>query len=211
MFDSESQTNNRILFGSVAAGKGQTYSHLNNIQILTSERIETLWKGACYLLIVSSLNFCVRTFRPAWLYLEVGPLCCVVLWSLSRVLLLLTPWTAAHQASLPFASSPEFAKTHLHWVSDAIQPSHPLLPPSPPALSLSHHQSLCWLFSSGGQSIGASASASVLPVNIQSWFHLGLTNLIFLVSRGPSRLLQNHSSRASILWLSALFMVQLRS
>ena len=49
---------------------------------------------------------------------------------------------------------PEFAKTHVHWVGDAIQPSHPLLPCSPFAFSLSQHQSLfpmSWLFASGGQ------------------------------------------------------------
>ena len=44
---------------------------------------------------------------------------------------------------------PEVAQTHVHWVSDAIQPSHPLLPPSPPALNLSQHQGLCqWVGSS---------------------------------------------------------------
>ena len=50
---------------------------------------------------------------------------------------------------------PEFAHTHAHWVGDAIQPSHPLSPPSPPALSLSQHQGLFqWaLLTSGGQSI----------------------------------------------------------
>ena len=65
------------------------------------------------------------------------------------------------------------AKTHIHWIGDAIQTSHPLLCPSPPAFSLSQHQGLFkwgWLFTSGGQSIGASASASVLPLNIQGWF-----------------------------------------
>ena len=67
-----------------------------------------------------------------------------------------------------------------------------------------------WLFVSGGQSIGASASATVLPVNIQAWFPLGLTGLISLQSRGLSRsLLQHHSLKASILWHSAFFMVQL--
>ena len=44
-----------------------------------------------------------------------------------------------------------------------------------------------WLFASGGQSIAASALASVLPKNIQGWFRLGLTDLVFLQSRGPSR------------------------
>ena len=65
------------------------------------------------------------------------------------------------------------------------------------------------LFASGGQSIGTSTSASVLPVNFQGWFPLGLTVLIYLLSKGLSSLLQHHSSKASILQLSAFFMVQL--
>ena len=84
---------------------------------------------------------------------------------------------------------PEFAQTHVHWFSDAIQPSHPLLIPSP-AFSLSQHQGffpMSWLFASGSQSIGASASTSVLPMNIQRWFPLGLTGLISLLSKGLSR------------------------
>ena len=64
-------------------------------------------------------------------------------------------------------------------------------------------------FLSGGQSIGASASASVLLMNIQDWFPLGLSGLISLQSKGLSSLLQHHSSKASILWYSAFFMVQL--
>ena len=48
-----------------------------------------------------------------------------------------------------------------------------------------------WLFSSGGQSIGASASASVLPMNIQGWFSLGLTSLISMLSKGLSRVISN--------------------
>ena len=64
-------------------------------------------------------------------------------------------------------------------------------------------------FASGGQSIRASASASVLPVNIQDWFHLGLTRLI-LQSKGLSRVFyQHHTSKAPILRPSAFFMVQL--
>ena len=65
---------------------------------------------------------------------------------------------------------PEFTQTHVHWVSDAIKPSYPLLSSSPPALNPSQHQGL-WiqmsqLFSSAGQSMGVSASTSVLPMNI---------------------------------------------
>ena len=83
---------------------------------------------------------------------------------------------------------PGFARTHVPWVSETIQPSHPLSPPSPFALSFSQYQGLFqWvsLFTSGGQSTGASASAPAFPVNIQGWFPLGLTGLI-LLSKGLS-------------------------
>ena len=65
-------------------------------------------------------------------------------------------------------------------------------------------------FTAGGQSIGASASASVLPMNIQDWFPLGWTGWIFSQSKGTLKsLLQHHSSKASILRHSAFFTVQL--
>ena len=65
------------------------------------------------------------------------------------------------------------------------------------------------LFTSSGQTIGASASAPVLPMNIQCWFLLGLIDLIFLLSKGLKTLLQYHSLKASILQHSAFFMIQL--
>ena len=65
------------------------------------------------------------------------------------------------------------------------------------------------LFASGGQSIGVSASASVLPMNIQGWFPLGCTGWISLQSKGLKSLLQHHSSKISILWCSSFFIVQL--
>ena len=65
------------------------------------------------------------------------------------------------------------------------------------------------LFVSGSQSIGTSASVSVLPMNIQDWFPLGLTGLISLQSKRLKNLLQHHSSKASLLQHSAFFMVQL--
>ena len=61
--------------------------------------------------------------------------------SLSCVQLFATPWTAAWQASLSFTNSQNLL-THVHWISDAIQRSHPLLSPSNPALNLSQHQGL---------------------------------------------------------------------
>ena len=68
---------------------------------------------------------------------------------------------------------------------------------------------MSWLFASNGQSIGASVLASVLPMNIQGWFPLGLTGLISLQSKGLSSLLQLHNSKASVLRCSAFFVVQL--
>ena len=81
----------------------------------------------------------------------------------------------------------KFAETHVHWVGDATQPSHPLSSSSTPAFNLTQQQGLFqWADYSGGQSIGASASASVLPKSIQGWFSLGLTGLISLLSKGLS-------------------------
>ena len=65
------------------------------------------------------------------------------------------------------------------------------------------------LFKSGGQSTGVSASASVLPLNIQGWFPLGLTWFDLAVQGTLKSLLQHHNSKASILWHSAFFTVQL--
>ena len=69
---------------------------------------------------------------------------------------------------------PEFAQTHVHWVGDAIQPSHPLSPPFPPVFNLSQHQGLFqWVGSLNQVAKGLGASVSVLPMNIQGWFPLG--------------------------------------
>ena len=88
----------------------------------------------------------------------------------------------------------EFTQTHVHWVSDAIQPSHPLSSPSPPAPNPSQYQGLfpvSQLFSWGGQSTGVSASASVFPMNIQDWSPLGWTGWISLQSKGLLRVFSN--------------------
>ena len=87
---------------------------------------------------------------------------------------------------------PEFAQTHVHWVDDAVQPSQPLSPPSPPAFNLSQHQGFfpkSQIFTSGGHSIRA--STSVLIMNIQGLFPLGLTGLISLLSERLSRVFPN--------------------
>ena len=119
------------------------------------------------------------------------------------------PWTAAHQDSLSITNPQSLLKL---MSIESVMPSNllilcrPLLLPSV-FTSIRVFFPMSWLFKWGGQSIGASASA--LPVNIQSWFLLRLTGLISLLSKGLSRVLPYQSSPASILQHSALFMVQL--
>ena len=73
----------------------------------------------------------------------VSVLIVVVVWSLSHVQLVVMPWTTTWTLGFPVHPQlPELAQTHVHQVGDAIQPSHPLLSPSPHAFSLSQHQGL---------------------------------------------------------------------
>ena len=114
--------------------------------------------------------------------------------SLSRVWHFVTPWTETRQASLSITNS-ESTQTHVHWVGDTIQPSHPLLPLSyglqyfPASGSFPMSQ----LFASGGQSIGVSALTSVRPMNTQDWSPLEGTGWISLQSKGLSRVFSNTS------------------
>ena len=85
----------------------------------------------------------------------------------------------------------ELVQTHVHSVSDIIQPFHPLSSLSPPTFNLSQHQGLFQWVASGGQSIGASVSTSVLPMNIQDSFPLGWTGWISLKPKGLSRIFSN--------------------
>ena len=94
------------------------------------------------------------------------------------------------QHARPPCPSPtlEPPQTHVHWVSDTIQPSHALLSPSPPAFNISQHQGLFqWVSASIRRpKYWVSPSASVLPMNTQDWFPLGWTGCISLQSKGPS-------------------------
>ena len=118
-----------------------------------------------------------------------GIITVVVVQSLSRVQLFVTSWTTVCQASLSFTSS--WSSLRLMSI-ESVMPSnhlnlcHPLLLPS--IFPASGSFPMTWLFASSGQSIGASASASVLLMNIQGWFPLGLTGLISLLSRGLSKI-----------------------
>ena len=88
----------------------------------------------------------------------------------------------------------DFTQTHVHWVGDAIQTSHPLSYLSPPTFQsfpASGSFQMSQFFTSGGQSIGVSASASVLPMNIQDWFPLGWIDWISSQSKRLWRVFSN--------------------
>ena len=96
------------------------------------------------------------------------------------------------------------------WCHPAISSSVIPFSSCPQSLPASGSFSMSQFFPSGGQSIGVSASASVLPMNIQDWFPLGWTAWVSLLSKTRHlSLLQHHSSKASILLSSAFFIVQL--
>ena len=108
---------------------------------------------------------------------------------------------------------PEFTLTHVHRVGDAIQPSHPLLSPSPSALNLfpaSGSFQMNHFFSSGGQNIGTSASGSSPSNEHSGLISFRMDWLDLLTIQGTLKgLFQYHSSKASIVWRSAFFIVQL--
>ena len=131
---------------------------------------------------------------------------------LSRARLFATPWTAARQASLSITNSWNL----LRLISiESVMPSnhlilcHPLFL-LPSVFTASRSFPVSQFFTSGGQSIGVSASASVLPVTIQDWFSFRMDWLDLLaVQRTLKSLPQHHSSKASVLRHSAFFLVQL--
>ena len=106
----------------------------------------------------------------------------------------------------------ESAQTHIHWVSDTIQPSHPLSSDSPPAPNLSHHQGLFrWVSSSYKVAKGLEFQLQISPSNEYSGlisFKMDWLDLLAVQGTLKS-LLQHHSTKASILRCSAFFIVQL--
>ena len=89
----------------------------------------------------------------------------------------------------------EFTQTHVHWVGDAIQPSHPLSSLSPPALNLSQHQGLFQRVSSSNQVANIlELQHHSFQLSVQGWFPLGLTGWISLQSKS---LLQHHTELVS--------------
>ena len=112
---------------------------------------------------------------------------------LSRVWLFVTPWTAAHQASLSFTISQSLSNSCPlnRWCHPTVLSS--VIPFSScfQSFPASGSFQMSWPFASGGQSIGTLVSASVLPMNIQGWVPLVLTSLISLQSKGISRVFSN--------------------
>ena len=131
---------------------------------------------------------CIHMLKFIWLYVQFHSVQLV-----SHAWVFVTAQTAACQASLPFTTSWSLLK--LMSIELVMLSNHLILccrfsscPKSfPPSGSFPMSQ----LFPSGGQSIGASASASALAMNIQDWFLLGLTNIISLMSKGLSRVFSN--------------------
>ena len=119
------------------------------------------------------------------------------------------PWTVAHQVSL----SSTISQSYLKFMSiESVMLSNHLILFSSCSQSFLASEAfpMSWLFASSRQIIGASTSASVLKMNIQGLLTLGLTGLISLLSKGLSRVFSNTTnSKASLLWCSAFFMVQL--
>ena len=134
----------------------------------------------------------------------------VVVQSLSHLLLFATPWTATCQASLSFTISWSLLKS---LSTELVMPFNHLILCCPLILLSSIFLSIR-VFSNESAlrirwpSIGASVSASVLPMNIQDWFPLGLTGLIFLLSKGLSRVFSNTTNwRHQFFGISHLYMI----
>ena len=128
---------------------------------------------------------------------------------LTRVELFGTPWTAARQASLSITNSRSLLKL---MSIKLVMPSSYLILCHPLLLSLSIFPSIrmfskSQFFASGGQSIGASASASVLPMDIQDWFLLEMNDLISLQFKGISRIFSNTTVQKHLFLCSAFLMV----
>ena len=145
-----------------------------------------------------------------------GDLFHMVIYQFSSVAQLCLTLCDSMDCSIPglpvYHQLPEFTQTHVHWVGDAIQPSHPLSSPCPPTFNLSQHQSLSnesalcirwpkyWSFSFN---ISPANEYSGLIFFRRDW-------LALLAVQGTLKsLLQHHSSKASILQYSAFFIVQL--
>ena len=167
------------------------------------EKVFSIWMPEC--LLNSPTSFPSLYLSHFQTYISCA---CFFFQLLSRVRLFVTPWICSTPGFSVLHHLLELAQTHVHWVSDAIQPSHPLWSPSPPAFNLSQHQGLFWCirwpkYQSFSFSISPPNEYSVLTSSRIDWFDL-------LAVQGTLKsLLQHQSSKASILQCSAFFMVYL--
>ena len=144
--------------------------------------------------------FCIKNFMPTWSSLQnqhwgqdffMSTLAIVVQSVMSDSA---TPWTAAHQASVSFTISQSLLKlmsSESVMSSPVIFSSATLFSFCPQSFPASRSFPVNRLFASDGQILGTSALASILPMNIQGWFPLGLTDLISLLSKGLSRIVSS--------------------
>ena len=152
-----------------------------------------------------SAVFLLLSYISSLYVLDINPFSSVQL--LSRVWLFVTPWTAAHQASLPITNSWSLLK--LMSIQSVMPSNHLILCCSLlfllsifPSIRVFSNESVA----SGGQSIGVSASGSVLPMNIQDLFPLELTGWISLQSKGLSRVFSNATVQKHQFFSTQLFL-----
>ena len=131
-----------------------------------------------------------------WTVLSYQFYCCVVVVQLLTLIWLCNPMDCSRPGFPVLHYLPELVQAHVHFVGDAIQPSYPFSSsiclqsfPASGSFPISR------IFALGGQSIGVLASESVVPVNIQGWFHLGLIGLISLLSNRLSRVFSSSTIR----------------
>ena len=147
------------------------------------------WEGTLYApqsQLVSLGNWSIEVWG-FWNYLPFG-----AVQLLSHVQLFATPWTAAHQGSLTFTNLPRTYSNSCplsQWCHPTISPSVNTFSSCLLSFPASRSFPISRLFTSGGQSFGA--SALVLPMNIQDWFQWGWTGFISMQSKGLSRVFSN--------------------
>ena len=164
-------------------------------------------KGPSYFFQIQLLRF----YEQAGLNLPASVQFSSVQW-LNCVSFFATPWTAACQASLSITSSQSLLNSCplTRWCHPSISSSVVPFSSCPQSFPASGSFQMSQFFHSGGQRIGGSASASVLPMNIQDWFPLGWTCWISLLSKGLSRMFSNTTVQKHHFFLhSAFFIVQL--
>ena len=142
--------------------------------------LERVWREGNPLTLLVGIHTSTATMENSVQFSSVAQLCSILCDPMNRSM----PGLPVHHQFL------ESTQTHVHWVGDAIQPSHPFSS-CPQSFPASGSFPMSQIFASGGQSIGVSALTSVLPINTQNWSPLGWTVWISLQSKGLSRVFSN--------------------